>query len=73
MKTENELNAKILLKIQEIQDSFPELITFLNEMRLDSENFDDKVGANTYSSLSAYYNSLDVLLTSHHSVQIKNM
>jgi hypothetical protein len=73
MKTENELNAKILLKIQEIQDSFPELITFLNEMRLDSENFDDKAGANTYSNLSAYYNSLDALLTSHHRVQIKNM
>jgi hypothetical protein len=64
-KAESKLNGKILLKIQEIKDSFPELITFLNEMRVDSENLDDKAGANTYSSLSAYYDSLDALLTSH--------
>jgi hypothetical protein len=31
-KAESKLNGKIMLKIQEIKDSFPELIKFLNEM-----------------------------------------
>jgi hypothetical protein len=65
MKPQSELNAKILLKIQEIQESFPELITFLDEMRMDSTDLDDQARVNTNLNLKAYYDSLDALLTSH--------
>ncbi|MCV9385972.1 hypothetical protein [Reichenbachiella ulvae] len=62
MKSERELNAQILKKTVEINNSSPELLVFLDEMRIDDEDSD----ANICSNLKAYYDSLDALLTSYH-------
>ena len=65
MKTEGELNAKTLKKTVEIQESFPELYIFLDEMQVYADVLYPTEAAGHCSDLKAYYDSLEALLTSY--------
>lgn len=65
MKTEDELNAKILKKTVEIQETFPELYIFLDEMQVYADVSYSTEAAGHCSNLKAYYDSLEAMLASY--------
>lgn len=65
MKAERKLNNKILDKTLEIQESYPELYIFLDEMTVYRNVLDPLKEDSTYASLQNYYDSLNEMLNSY--------
>jgi hypothetical protein len=59
MKTEKELNAAILQKTLMIQEKFPELSKYIEEMPITIPTSNPEI---TIKNLTSYYNSLDNLM-----------
>jgi hypothetical protein len=59
MKTEKELNAAILQKTLMIQEKFPELSKYIEEMPIAIPVNNPEI---TIKNLTSYYNSLDNLM-----------
>lgn len=62
METEQELNNKIFSKTLEIQELFPELYVFLDEMKVYTNNSSPQQKNINNSRLKSYYHSLDIML-----------
>jgi len=71
MKTENEMNEKILRLTDSIRNNYPELLQYLNEMpeTIPDEN-NPEISAKT---LSSYYDSLSSLLQGHINSHLQNV
>ncbi len=63
MKTEKEINAKIIEIIRQIRENHPELLKFLDEMPLTIPN--ESSPEITINKLKEYYESLKNLLNEH--------
>lgn len=68
METEKELNAKILAKVMEIKEKFPELSKRLNEMPVTIPNESNpKINIKI---LTEYYESINTLLKTQEAKKI---
>ena len=65
MKAEREINNKILDKILEIQESYPELYLFLDEMTVYRNVSALQKEDSPHARLQNYYDSLNEMLNSY--------